>query len=140
MTYGRRFVVVDTCTLISAVLKPNSLPARALDLVRVQGEIAVSLETLAELGSVLSRNTLDRYSAQTDRTQFLTFYTQAAVLFEVTEQVLDCRDAKDNKFLSLALAAKATVIVSSDADLQVLHPYRGIAILSPSQVLALARR
>jgi predicted nucleic acid-binding protein len=42
-----------------------------------------------------------------------------------------CRDAKDNKVLELALAAKASVIVASDADLLVLHPFRGIAIVTP---------
>jgi putative PIN family toxin of toxin-antitoxin system len=34
--------------------------------------------------------------------------------------VTDCRDAKDNKYLELALAAGVGVIVSSDDDLLVL--------------------
>ena len=139
MSSVRKLVVVDTSTLVSAVLKPLSVPARALDLVRIQGEIAVSQETLDELRSVLGRAYLDRYSSQYDRQRFLALYEETALVFEVAEDVDDCRDLKDNKFLSLALAAGATLIVSSDADLQVLHPYRGIAVLSPGQVLALAR-
>jgi predicted nucleic acid-binding protein len=51
------------------------------------------------------------------------------------EQVADCRDPKDDKFLSLALAAGADCIVSSDADLLALHPYRGIAIVTPAVFL-----
>ena len=137
MSFARKFVVIDTSTLVSAVLKPNSVPAQALDLVRIQGEIAVSKETLSELELVLERSYLDRYSSQDDRRQFFELYKAVAVLFEVTNHVHDCRDPKDDKFLSLALAASATLIVSSDADLQVLHPYRGIAVLTPSQVLAL---
>ena len=43
----------------------------------------------------------------------------------------DCRDPKDNKYLELALAAGASTIVSSDSDLLVLHPWRGVRILSP---------
>jgi predicted nucleic acid-binding protein len=46
-----------------------------------------------------------------------------------------CRDAKDEWVLALALAANAEVIVSSDRDLLVLHPWRGIAILTPVQFL-----
>ena len=48
----------------------------------------------------------------------------------------DCRDAKDNKYLELALAAGASTIVSGDADLLVLHPRRGVRILRPANYLA----
>lgn len=40
------------------------------------------------------------------------------------EKVRDCRDEKDNKFLELALAAKADLLVSSDIYLLELNPYR----------------
>lgn len=46
------------------------------------------------------------------------------------------RDPRDNKFLALALTASATVIVSSDEDLLILHPWRGIPILTPAHFLA----
>jgi predicted nucleic acid-binding protein len=48
---------------------------------------------------------------------------------EVTEKVQDCRDEKDNKFLELALAAKADILVSSDVHLLELNPYRGIELI-----------
>ncbi|MFZ1426928.1 MAG: putative toxin-antitoxin system toxin component, PIN family [Geminicoccaceae bacterium] len=48
----------------------------------------------------------------------------------------DCRDAKDNKYLELALAAAADVIISGDTDLLVLHPWRGVRILRPAEYLA----
>ena len=48
---------------------------------------------------------------------------------EVIERVQDCRDAKDNKFLELALTAKADVLVSSDIHLLELNPYRAIGIV-----------
>ncbi len=46
-----------------------------------------------------------------------------------------CRDPKDNPFLALVLACSADVLVSSDADLLVLHPWRGVPILTPSAYL-----
>ena len=52
-------------------------------------------------------------------------------------RVTDCRDAKDNKYLELALAAGAETIVSGDFDLLVLHPWRGVRILDPAGYLAL---
>ena len=56
--------------------------------------------------------------------------------FTPTERVADCRDAKDDKYLELALAARAAVIVSGDADLLVLHPWRGVRVLRPAEYLA----
>jgi predicted nucleic acid-binding protein len=46
-----------------------------------------------------------------------------------------CRDAKDAKFLALALNCGAAALVSSDADLLVLHPWHGIPILTPAAFL-----
>jgi uncharacterized protein len=51
--------------------------------------------------------------------------------------VADCRDRKDNKYLELALAATAEVIVSSDLDLLELDPWRGVRIMRPRDFLAL---
>jgi predicted nucleic acid-binding protein len=47
-----------------------------------------------------------------------------------------CRDTKDNKFVALALAAEADVLVSSDKDLLALHPWRGIRIATPAGFVA----
>jgi predicted nucleic acid-binding protein len=58
------------------------------------------------------------------------------VWFAPAERVTDCRDAKDNKYLELALAAGARTIVSGDSDLLVLHPWRGVRILNPAAYLA----
>jgi predicted nucleic acid-binding protein len=41
-----------------------------------------------------------------------------------------------SKYLELALAASAGIIVSSDADLLDLDPWRGIRILKPAELLA----
>jgi predicted nucleic acid-binding protein len=56
-------------------------------------------------------------------------------LVEVTERVKECRDPKDDKFLELAVNGNATLIVSGDKDLQVLHPFRNIPVLSPREFL-----
>jgi predicted nucleic acid-binding protein len=58
---------------------------------------------------------------------------------EPTEIVRECSDPKDDKYLALAAAGKADVIVSSDVrHLLSMHPWRGIPILSPANYLALS--
>jgi len=42
---------------------------------------------------------------------------------------------KDNRYLELALAANADVIVSGDEDLLVLHPWEDIAMLRPAMFI-----
>lgn len=84
---------------------------------------------------MLSRDYLARYRTVDEREQFLVLYRELAEIVPITEHVTDCRDPKDNKFLDLALAANAQILVSSDSDLLVLHPYRTIHIITPSEFL-----
>lgn len=130
-----KYIVVDTSVLISALLKPNSIPAQALERARTHFKLAVSTETLTELTKVLSRDYLARYRTVDERETFLVLYSELAEIIAITEHVTDCRDPKNNKFLDLAIAANARILVSSDSDLLVLHPYRDIQILMPSAFL-----
>jgi uncharacterized protein len=49
------------------------------------------------------------------------------------------RDLKDDKFLELAVNGRAGLIVSGDADLLALDPFRGISIVTPALFLRRAR-
>jgi putative PIN family toxin of toxin-antitoxin system len=123
-------VVLDTSTLIGAILKPQSVPAQALAFAIEHAEILASPETLDELARVLRRDYLDRYRSVAERDAFYQFYAEAALLLESVEPLVACRDPKDDKFLALAVAGGASVIITSDEDLLVLQPFRGIPILS----------
>jgi putative PIN family toxin of toxin-antitoxin system len=59
---------------------------------------------------------------------------------EITERIAACRDATDDKFLELAVNGEADVIVSGDADLLVLNPFRGIPIVAPAAFVQGAAR
>ena len=54
----------------------------------------------------------------------------------ITERVEICRDPRDDKFLELALAGRADFLLTGDADLLALHPFRGTTILTPTAYLA----
>ena len=53
----------------------------------------------------------------------------------IDESIHDCRDPKDNKFLELAVSGDATHLVTGDDDLLVLHPFRGVAIVTSQAFL-----
>ena len=127
--------VFDTNVLVSALLFANSSPRKALELALDTGEILISKETVDELNNVLSRPKFERYVSQPKRERFLLSLVQKSTLIEIQEKIEECRDPKDNKFLELAIDGKATEIVSGDQDLLILHPFRGISIVTVSQFL-----
>ena len=48
-----------------------------------------------------------------------------------------CRDAKDDKFLEVAVNGKADYLITGDRDLLVLHLFRDIQIITPAAFLEL---
>jgi putative PIN family toxin of toxin-antitoxin system len=128
--------ILDTGVLVSALLLPRSVPRQAVDRAFTQGVVLASVATIDELDEVLRRPKFDRYVQEDERLRFLTKFIGDTSLIEVADVVTECRDAKDNKFLELALSGKATCIVSGDNDLLVLHPFRGIPIITPQEFLS----
>ncbi len=96
----------------------------------------MSLATVTELNDVLRRPHFDKYVHEDECLEFLATLVMDAELVVVTEVETDCRDPKDNKFLELALSGQATHLVSGEKDLLVLHPFRGVRILTPQIFLA----
>ena len=129
MTSERRFVF-DTNSIVSALLLKRSVSRQAFDYARGQGILLVSLDTLAELSDVLRRPRFAKYVTEQEREQFLAAYVREASLIEVNTAFQVCRDPKDDKFLELAVSGHADTIVTGDRDLLVLHPFRGITIVT----------
>jgi putative PIN family toxin of toxin-antitoxin system len=132
-------VVLDASTLVSAALKSDSIPERALlRAVSETNRLLLSQAVEDEYREVIFRQKFDRYVSVERRQRILDIVAVAADRIEPTETVRECLDPKDDKYLTLAAAGKADVIVSSDVhDLLSMHPWRGIAILSPASYLAL---
>jgi putative PIN family toxin of toxin-antitoxin system len=128
--------VADTNLLVSRLLAPRGVAARAVDCALDGGILLVSSETLDELVAVLSRPRFDRYITQEDRHEFIRLLASVSRLIPVRHRTQACRDPKDNKILDVALNGEADVIITGDNDLLVLHPYLGIPILSPAEFLA----
>ncbi len=134
MTTDRRFVL-DTNALVSRLLVPSGVAARAVDHALVSGVLLLSEETLGELAAVLARPKFDRYVSIADRQHFLRLLGGVARVVPVSHRVTACRDPKDDKFLHVALNGEAEAIVTGDADLLVLHPFHGVGIVSPAAFL-----
>jgi putative PIN family toxin of toxin-antitoxin system len=99
--------------------------------------LLVSDATMYELSDALSRSKLDRYVSLEDRRQFLRELGSIVEFIPIIQLVRECRDPRDDKFLEVALNGRADLIITGDADLLAMHPWREIAILTPAQYLKL---
>jgi putative PIN family toxin of toxin-antitoxin system len=130
--------VFDTNVLVSALLKPESKPRQALELAARSGNMLLSFATLAELSEVLTRQWLRQFVSEEIVRSFLAGLTLDAELVDVDVRIVACRDAKDDKFLELAVSGRATHIVTGDSDLLTMNAFRGIQIISPNAFLGSA--
>lgn len=134
---SRARVVIDSNVLISRLLLPRSVTGRAVSRLVTQTQILVSDATLAELADVLSRDKFNPYVSLDDRKEFFRRFARLAETVTVTSSVRACRDAKDDKFLELAVDGAAQFIVTGDKDLLALSPFRAMAVITSAQVLEL---
>jgi uncharacterized protein len=127
--------VLDTNLIVSAALVAQSVSRRAFDCVLDCGVILLSLPVLAEINDVLGREKFRRYVSEDEAERFLASLSSVTEWVEVTASITACRDPSDNKFLELALSGEATHIVTGDKDLLSLNPFRGVAIVTPGELL-----
>ena len=99
------------------------------------GMLVYSEETMAEWVDVFTRSKFDKYISLEDRLNVIAVFETRSQLIQITQQIIACRDPKDDKILSLAVTANASCIITGDKDLLVLHPFQNIAIVTPAGFL-----
>lgn len=128
-------IVLDTNVFISAILRRRSTPAKVFDLALDHLIPLVSWKVLNEYVSRLDRPKFDRYVSKETRLAHVQTFLRGAIAIEPEEEITACRDPDDDKFLSLAVAGDAALIVSGDRALLDLHPFRGVEILEARDAL-----
>jgi putative PIN family toxin of toxin-antitoxin system len=130
-------LILDTNVIFSGVLFKGEAIRSLLIYVLNEYQLVFSQTTWDELASVFQRDAFKKMMPLGARLRVLAELASKVEVVESTSIVTDCRDPKDNKFLSLAIDANAIAIVTGDDDLKVLHPYKGIAIQSPADFMRL---
>jgi putative PIN family toxin of toxin-antitoxin system len=130
-------VVVDTNILVSFAIRPNQDFERLFDYLAGHGVTLISEETITELFAVLSREKFRTYIPQDSAIDYVEWYAGISESVTVAENVAACRDPKDDKFLSLAVAGKTNCIVSGDRDLLDMVAYDGIPVYRAAEFLKL---
>jgi putative PIN family toxin of toxin-antitoxin system len=103
------------------------------------GGLLKSLATEQELLAVLQRPSIARVMGASFRDGLVRMLADAEPV-TIIERIAACRDSTDDKFLELAVNGHADLIVSGDADLLALNPFRDIPIVRPATFVQSALR
>lgn len=127
--------LLDTHVLISRLLVPKGVAGQAVDHALVRGILLVSEDTLSELVEVLGRPKFDPYASREERRQFVELLGGVARIVPITRKLRACRDAKDDKFLDVAVNGGAKAMITGDRALLELDPFHDVRIVSPADYL-----
>jgi putative PIN family toxin of toxin-antitoxin system len=134
--------VVDTNILVRAMLNPQGSVGPVVDFLREGRYVFLySTATLNEAIDVLSRpRMVHRYGITADEVNALcALVIRRGELVQSQRAISACRDPKDNKFLEVAVAGGADVLVTGDNDLIALDPFEGVPMIQPAEFLRLLR-
>jgi putative PIN family toxin of toxin-antitoxin system len=129
-------LVIDTNVCVSHLLLPDSIPEQAVNLAFRHHTVILSEALLLELEAILAHPKFNPYVTRKERGNFLRKLHRLSEPITIIQRIEACRDPKDNFLLELAVNGRADAIVTGDRDLLALHPFRGIAVLTPARFIA----
>ena len=126
--------VYDTNVIISAILKPGSVPASLVSLA-MRGEVQLYLSPalLTEYTAVVKRPVF-RFSPRAIN-RFLKELENAAVMVYPTMRETAALDEPDNRILECALEAKADYVITGNRRHFPFSQFKGIKILTPREFI-----
>ena len=135
-------VVLDTNVFVSALLIPDSPPARILELILAGNvRLVISPGIIKELGSVFTypklRKSLKKHGVTHEEVaEAILNILRIAAITPGSELVQGAAlDPADDMVLSCALEGQADFIISGDQDLIKLDSYKGVKIVPPANFL-----
>ena len=129
-----KLYICDTNIFISAALIYKSNPYTIINFI-LSNDIffAFSQETYDELVNVFNRKKFDAYISLEKRNLFIEKIVNSSAFYDSHKKVYICRDVQDNKFLELALASNAELLITGDDDLLVLRKIGETKIITPKE-------
>lgn len=128
--------VLDTNVLISAALSSKGAPHALVQHILNNGCLVFSNATFEELRSHIYRPQFDRYLSLEMREGLLHDFSASAKWLEPDEVLPYSRDPSDDVFISIAVKAGLSLLVSGDKDLLEAPLPPGLNVLTPAQALS----
>jgi putative PIN family toxin of toxin-antitoxin system len=122
-------VVVDTNLWISFLIGRRLTVLKEL-FTRGDLRLLSSSAQLAELGDVASRPKFRMHFTEVQAEELMNLLYASSELVECTKKVKACRDEEDDFLLEIAVNGHDDILITGDADHLILHPFRGVEIMS----------
>ena len=133
-------VVLDINVLVSALIKRGKPKELWLKVVRKEFEFVSSRRILSDFLKVISREKFQGYVKERDIVDFLQAFHNTAKFVRVKSKLKVVKqDPDDDVILATAYDGNADYIVSGDKHLLKLKEFRGIKIVSVSEILDLLK-
>ncbi len=112
----RRKVILDTNLWIGFLISKR---LNSIDYILIDGRVRLifSKELIEEFLAVVKRPKFRKYFSDEKIFDLLRLFDMYGVLIEVTTEIMECRDLKDNFLLNLAVDSKAHFLITGDSDL-----------------------
>jgi uncharacterized protein len=122
-------VILDTNLWISFLITKQF---SGIDDLIIGGKIKLifSKESIEEFLTVAKREKFRKFFSDHDITYLLRLFDHYGKLTDVSIDVTECRDLKDNFLLSLAVESKSDYLVTGDNDLLILKKIKNTKILN----------
>jgi uncharacterized protein len=128
--------VIDTNLWISSLFGKKI--ADLLDLIQSgKVEVLTDERQIAEIEDVLSRPKIKKLVGTERLAVMRRFLHRKAKLVKPKRRIQACRDPNDDYLLEIAVEGKAVVLVTGDADLLTLDPFRSVRIVSYRELKAM---
>jgi uncharacterized protein len=127
-------LILDTNLWVSFLISNKYVKLDTL-LFDHKSTLLFSRDLLEEFITVVNRPKLSKYFSKSDVADLLDTIDQVAVYIEVTSEISECRDPKDNFLLALAVDGNADYLLTGDKDLLVLGEIGKTNIMTISDFL-----
>jgi putative PIN family toxin of toxin-antitoxin system len=134
-------IVADTNVLVSSLIRRGKPHELILRIDGIDARLISSNALFAELISVLAEERIARYVNKSDVERFLRYLGRRTTLVRVESKFKVVKeDPKDDAVLNAAHSGEAEYIVSGDKHLIPLKEFRGIRIVTVSEMLDILKR
>jgi len=132
-------VVLDTNILVSALITRGKSKKLFDKILEKKLDLVLSEEILIELKEVLERPKFRKYVDKKRIDRFVDLVNKNLKPVRISSDFDVTVDKGDNTVLNTAYSAKAEYIVSGDEHLLKLQNFKGIRIVTPSEMLEILR-
>jgi len=129
-------IVADTNVLVSSLIKKGKPHELILRIDGIEVRLISSNIMIGELTSVLAEERIARYIDRRDVERFLRYVGRRTTIVKVRSKFRVVKeDPRDDVVLNTAYSSKADYIVSGDKHLIHLREFRGIKIVTVSEMI-----